>query len=79
MQWGTLLLVGPCAGFAWTYHIEQVYGPANDELVNLIDPFDRSDLHELDPSRAFTDAGRPVRLFVLTKSSQPLVKLLSKS
>jgi hypothetical protein len=67
LQWLVLLFAGPCAGLAWACHLEQ-QGAAGAEFVqDGFDLFDRSDLSEISPSPATTDAGRPIQVLALTK------------
>jgi hypothetical protein len=65
VQGVVLLFAGPCAGLAWASYIEHNSVPLQETVQDDVDPFDRSNLHEISPSPAITDAGRPVRVFVL--------------
>jgi hypothetical protein len=67
LQWLVLLFAGPCAGLAWACYLEHQSAAGAEFVQDGFDLFDRSDLSEISPSPATTDAGRPIQVLALTK------------
>jgi hypothetical protein len=70
VRWSLLLCLGPCAGLAWALHVDQGDVLLAQLSLPAIDVFDRSNLREVTPSPAFTDAGTPVRVYALGEGGQ---------